>query len=67
MATRPPVSNGPWRLLGILAAIAFLLGFLLVAATDIWPWAHEVIVQQSWKPVCDRPDGTLYFCRVWGS
>jgi hypothetical protein len=51
------------RLIGILFGIALILGFMFVALTDAWPYMHEVIWQQSWRPVCPLPNGGLEFCK----
>lgn len=62
MATRPPTSNGAlfWALRGL--AVLFLITMIVLAFTDTWPYMHEVIWQQSWKPVCIQPNGQMGFC-----
>jgi hypothetical protein len=53
------VGTAAWYLL-ITAFIAFMLLMLL---TDIWPFGHEMIIQHTWKPVCDYGHGRLEFCK----
>lgn len=48
-----------WLIFCTLIAVALAL----FAFTDVWPYMHEVIWQQSWKPVCDYGHGKLEFCR----
>lgn len=49
-------------LAGIALAAVLVVALLLFTFTDVWPYMHEVIWQQSWKPVCARPDGSVGFC-----
>lgn len=66
MATRSPTGPSLFGVLWRLLALAFLFAIIVFTFTDAWPWMHEVIVQQSWRPVCLATDGMLHFCPVWG-
>lgn len=47
----------------MLLCVSVVIGIAVIAFTDVWPYMHEVIWQQSWKPVCDYGHGHLEFCR----
>jgi hypothetical protein len=47
-----------WTIVALVIAASFLFWF-----TDVWPFMHEVMIQQSWKPVCPGPNGAVVFCR----
>lgn len=49
-------------LIGWLLAAMIGITIMVFAFTDVWPYMHEVIWQQSWKPVCPGPHGEVVFC-----
>jgi hypothetical protein len=48
---------------GYLLLTAFIVFMLLMLFTDVWPFGHEVMIQHTWKPVCDYGHGRLEFCQ----
>lgn len=56
---RIKLGTAAWYLL----LTAFIVFMLLMLVTDIWPFGHEVMIQHTWKPICDYGHGRLEFCK----